>query len=134
MTSKGSGAFQAACIGQEMARAQLPAIRIEVIDTLQVSMVHGWVAIEAARAASRTKGTFLARYSRITRRRGPNKAAVAIAHTILVSAWHMAVTGETYRDLGDDFYNQRRDPAQRVTTTSAKLETAGHTVTLTPAA
>ena len=51
MTSRGSGAFQAACIGQEMARAQLPGIQIEVIDTLQVSMVHGWAAIEAARAA-----------------------------------------------------------------------------------
>jgi len=46
---------------------------------------------ETERAASRTKGTFLAaRYSRIARRRGPNKAAVAIAHTIFISAWHMA--------------------------------------------
>lgn len=91
--------------------------------------------IEAARAASRTKGTFLsARYSRIARRRGPNKAAVAIAHTILVSAWNMAVTGETYRDLGDDFYNQRRDPAQRVNHHVRELESAGYSVTLTPAA
>ena len=91
--------------------------------------------VEAARAASRTRGTFLsARYSRIARRRGPNKAAVAIAHTILVSAWHMAVTGETYHDLGDDFYNQRRDPARRVNHHIRQLETAGYTVTLTPAA
>jgi len=91
--------------------------------------------IEAARAASRTKGTFLsARYSRITRRRGPNKAAVAIAHTILTSAWHMATTGETYTDLGDDFYTKRRDPARRVNHHIQQLETAGYTVTLTPAA
>ena len=91
--------------------------------------------IEAARAASRTKGTFLsARYSRIARRRGPNKAAVAIAHTILTSAWHMAVTGETYTDLGDDFYNQRRDPARRVNHHIQQLQSAGYTVTLTPAA
>jgi transposase len=91
--------------------------------------------VEAARAASRTKGTFLsARYSRITRRRGPNKAAVAIAHTILVSAWNMAVTGETYTDLGDDFYNQRQNPARRVNHHIHQLETAGYTVTLTPAA
>ena len=91
--------------------------------------------VEAARAASRTKGTFLsARYSRITRRRGPNKAAVAIAHTILVSAWNMAVTGETYTDLGDDFYNQRRDPARRVNHHIHQLQSAGYTVTLTPAA
>jgi len=91
--------------------------------------------VEAARAASRTKGTFLsARYSRITRRRGPNKAAVAIAHAILVSAWHMAVTGETYTDLGDDFYTKRRHPARRVNHHIHQLESAGYTVTLTPAA
>ena len=51
MTSKGSGAYQSACIAQEMAQAQLPGVKIEVVDTLQVSMVHGWAAIEAARAA-----------------------------------------------------------------------------------
>ncbi len=51
MTSKGSGAYQAACVAQEMAKAQLPGVKIEVVDTLQVSMVHGWAAIEAARAA-----------------------------------------------------------------------------------
>jgi DegV family protein with EDD domain len=34
-----------------MAEARLPGVGIEVIDTLQVSMVHGWAAIEAARAA-----------------------------------------------------------------------------------
>lgn len=51
MTSKGSGAYQSACIAREMAEARLPGITIEVIDTLQVSMVHGWAAIEAARAA-----------------------------------------------------------------------------------
>ena len=51
MTSKASGAYQSASVAQEMARSELPGVRIEVIDTLQVSMVHGWAAIEAARAA-----------------------------------------------------------------------------------
>jgi DegV family protein with EDD domain len=51
MTSKGSGAHQSACVAQEMAETQLPGIRIEAIDTLQVSMIHGWAAIEAARSA-----------------------------------------------------------------------------------
>jgi DegV family protein with EDD domain len=51
MTSKGSGAYQSACVAQEMATTQLPGVKIEVFDTLQVSMVHGWAAIEAARAA-----------------------------------------------------------------------------------
>jgi DegV family protein with EDD domain len=51
MTSKGSGAYQSGCIAQEMAQTELPGLPIEVIDTGQVSMVHGWAAIEAARAA-----------------------------------------------------------------------------------
>ncbi len=51
MTSKGSGAYQAALVAQEMAQERLPELRIEVVDTLQVAMVHGWAAIEAARAA-----------------------------------------------------------------------------------
>ena len=51
MTSKGSGAYQSACIAREMAETRLPGVEIEVIDTLQVAMVHGWAAIEAARAA-----------------------------------------------------------------------------------
>jgi len=91
--------------------------------------------VEAARSAARTKGTFLsARYSRIARRRGPNKAAVAIAHTILVSAWHMLNTGEVYQDLGASFYDKRIDPARVARRHVAELEAAGYTVTLTPAA
>lgn len=51
MTSKGSGAFQAATTAQSMARELIPDLRIKVIDTLNVSMCHGWMVIEAARAA-----------------------------------------------------------------------------------
>jgi DegV family protein with EDD domain len=51
MTSKGSGAYQSASIAREMARSQLPDVKIEVLDTRQVAMVHGWATIEAARAA-----------------------------------------------------------------------------------
>jgi DegV family protein with EDD domain len=51
MTSKSSGAYQAAKIAQEMILSRIPNIRIEVMDTLNVSMCHGWIVIEAARAA-----------------------------------------------------------------------------------
>jgi len=51
MTSKGSGAYQAACAAQSMIKELIPDLVIEVIDTLNVSMCHGWMAIEAARAA-----------------------------------------------------------------------------------
>ena len=49
MTSKGSGAYQSACVAREMAETQLPGIKIEVVDTLQVSMVHGWAATVVGR-------------------------------------------------------------------------------------
>ncbi|UCF29376.1 MAG: DegV family protein [Chloroflexota bacterium] len=51
MTSKGSGAYQAARSAQEMIKDKLPHLIIEVIDTLNVSMCHGWMVIEAARTA-----------------------------------------------------------------------------------
>lgn len=51
MTSAGSGAYQAARTAQSMLRERRPALAIEVIDTRNVSMCHGWMVIEAARAA-----------------------------------------------------------------------------------
>jgi DegV family protein with EDD domain len=51
MTSKGSGAYQAATVAQSMLAETRPELRVEVIDTLNVSMCQGWMVIEAARAA-----------------------------------------------------------------------------------
>jgi DegV family protein with EDD domain len=51
MTSKGSGAYQAAMAARGMIAEMLPRLQVEVIDTLNVSMCHGWIVIEAARAA-----------------------------------------------------------------------------------
>jgi DegV family protein with EDD domain len=51
MTSKGSGAYQAAKVAQSMVSELIPNLKVEVIDTLNVSMCQGWMVIEAARAA-----------------------------------------------------------------------------------
>ncbi|MBM3127107.1 MAG: DegV family protein [Chloroflexi bacterium] len=51
MTSKGSGAYQAARIAKETLAEKIPHVRVEVIDTLNVSMCQGWMVIGAARAA-----------------------------------------------------------------------------------
>ena len=51
MTSKGSGAYQAALLAQSMIKEKEPAVHVEVIDTRNVSLCQGWMAIEAARAA-----------------------------------------------------------------------------------
>ncbi len=46
MTSKGSGAYQAARTAQGMLKDKLPGLIIEVVDTLNVSMCHGWMVIK----------------------------------------------------------------------------------------
>jgi DegV family protein with EDD domain len=51
ITSRGSGAYQAALVAKEMLKEKLPDVHVEVIDTLNVSMCQGWMVVEAARAA-----------------------------------------------------------------------------------
>jgi transposase len=90
--------------------------------------------IEAARAAARTKGSYFgAQYRQIARRRGPNKAAVAVAHSLIELVWHLLSTGEVFNDLGDDYFVRRRDPDREARRLVAQLENLGFTVTLTAA-
>ncbi len=51
MTSKASGAYQAATVAQTMMKEEFPSVQIEVIDTRNASLCQGWMVIEAARAA-----------------------------------------------------------------------------------
>lgn len=51
VSAKVSGAYQAALAAKQIAAAELPDLRIEVVDTQQAAMSHGWAALEAARAA-----------------------------------------------------------------------------------
>lgn len=51
MTSNASGAYQAARVAQSMLQEEAPEIRLEVVDTQNVSLCQGWIAIEAARGA-----------------------------------------------------------------------------------
>jgi DegV family protein with EDD domain len=51
MTSKASGAYQAASVAQSMMEEQMPDLHIEVIDTRNAALCQGWMAIEAARKA-----------------------------------------------------------------------------------
>lgn len=91
--------------------------------------------IEAGQAAGRSKDTYLAaQYAQIRGRRGPQRAAVAVGHSILVIAWHLLSTGEPYNDLGGDYFDKRRNNAARQRRLVAQLEAMGHRVTLEPAA
>ena len=63
---------------------------------------------QAAWAASHTKETYLAaRFHRLAARKGKKRAIVAVAHTILVSLYHMLKTKQPYRELGADFLDHR---------------------------
>ena len=74
--------------------------------------------IEAGQAAGRTKNTYLAaQYAQIRGRRGPQRAAVAVGHSILVIAWHLLTNGEPYNDLGGDYFDKRRNSDGPATTT-----------------
>ncbi len=64
--------------------------------------------VEAAQAAARTKDTYLAaQYRRLAPRRGQKRAAVAVAHTILVIIYHLLRDGTTYRELGATYFDER---------------------------
>lgn len=65
--------------------------------------------VEAARSAARTKNTYLSsQYHRIAARRGANRAAIAVGHTILTIVYYLLTRNEDYIELGADFYDQRR--------------------------
>jgi transposase len=87
---------------------------------------------EAVLAATRSRNTYLAaQYGRLRARRGHSKAVTAVAHSILVAAWHMLQTGEIYNDPGADYF-ARRDPERLTRRLVAQLERLGHTVLLQP--
>ena len=85
---------------------------------------------EAAMAAIRVKGHYLeAQYRRLKPRRGHKRALGAVKHSILGAIWHMLSTGETYRDLGGDYFTNR-DPERQTRRLVKQLERLGHHVTL----
>ena len=96
-----------------------------------------WLGIaleEAALAAVRSKGSYLAaQYQRLKPRVGHGRALGAVKHSMLIAYWHMFTTGETYRDLGGDYF-QRRDPERHTRRLVARLQALAHHVTLTPTA
>ena len=89
---------------------------------------------EVAWASMRTQASYFhAQFHRLARRRGRNKAATAVAHSILVAVYHILKTGQPYAELGVDYFdtlNATRIERHHV----RRLEQLGYTVTLTPSA
>jgi transposase len=90
--------------------------------------------VQAANAAARAKGTYLAaQYARIKGRRGHQKAIVAVAHSILVIAWHLFTRNEPYSDLGADYFTDRQSSQAYTNRLVRQLERMNYKVTLEPA-
>ncbi|GAC1459503.1 MAG: IS110 family transposase [Pseudarthrobacter sp.] len=86
----------------------------------------------AAFAAAASNGTHLqARYRRLSARRGPMRALVAIQHSMLTSIWHMLTTGQPYAELGGDYY-ARLNPERAKNRIIRQAEALGLTVTFDP--
>jgi hypothetical protein len=65
--------------------------------------------VEAAHAVGHTRDTHLAtQYHRLAARRGKKKAAIAVAHSILVIAYHIIRRGTSYVDLGVNYLDERK--------------------------
>jgi transposase len=90
--------------------------------------------VQAAWAASHTKGTYLSdQYRRLAHRRGKKRALLAVGHTILVIAYHVLKKGMAYIELGAD-YLARLDPERLTRNLVHRLQKLGHKVTLEPVA
>ena len=81
--------------------------------------------VQAAWAASHTKGTYLsAQYHRLAARRGKKRAMVAVGHTLLVIVYHVLKRQTTYVELGADFLD-RLDPDRLDSSTGQAAGEAG---------
>jgi transposase len=89
--------------------------------------------IQAAHAAAKTKHTYLAaQYHRLAARRGRKRALMAVAHSILIIAYHLLKNRTTYQELGADYFDRRaREGTVRHLT--RRLQRLGFSVTLTEA-
>lgn len=98
---------------------------------------HGPVALrtaltEAAQAAARTKGTYLAAHFHSVRsRRGTFKALGATRHDILTAYWHIVHDGTGYAELGADWLVRRQGPEHQLARLVRQIERLGAEVTIT---
>ena len=63
--------------------------------------------IQLAWGATRKKGSYHQAYhKRVSGRRGSKRAVVAVAHSMLVSIYHMLSENKPYNELGSDYFDQ----------------------------
>ncbi|MEH1823822.1 MAG: transposase [Nostoc sp.] len=85
--------------------------------------------MQSAHVASRSRTYLAAQYRRVATRRGKKRATMAVAHSILVIAYHIIQRHEPYRELGVNYFDQQR-PETMTKRLVKRLEQLGHRVTL----
>jgi transposase len=87
---------------------------------------------QLAHAAALTRGTYLsALYQRLAARRGKKRAIMAVAHSMVVSAFHMLSRNEPYHELGATYFDEHRRE-HLVDRLTRRLEHLGYRVSLEP--
>ncbi len=87
--------------------------------------------VQCAWSAARTRDTYLsAMYWRLAKRIGKKKAAMAVAHAILVICWHLLTNDVDYHDLGADYFTRRTSPDNHRDRLVRQLHGLGYQVTL----
>lgn len=90
--------------------------------------------VQAAKCAARKKGSYLKeKYWRLKARRGANRAALAVAHKILIAVYHILKDPQDYRDLGPAHLDQLSAKTLK-TSLVKRLERLGYRVSLEPIA
>lgn len=90
--------------------------------------------VQAAWAATHERDSYLhAQYQRLVRRMGKKKALVAVAHSLLVIIYYVLVRGQSYQDLGGDYFD-RQHKEQQSDYLVRRLAALGYEVTLAQAA
>lgn len=91
----------------------------------------GEILNQCAWAAARTRDTYLsAQFWRLARRIGKKKAAVAVAHSILVICWHLLTNDTDYDEPGGDYFTRRNDTDRHRDRLIEQLHHLGYRVTL----
>lgn len=91
--------------------------------------LQGALGAAAMSCAQNPRTYYGARYRRIASRRGPQKANVAIQHSMLIAIWHMGTTGTLYDDPGADYFSTLH-PERAKNRAIHQLEAMGYRVTL----
>jgi transposase len=88
--------------------------------------------VQVAQAASHQKDTYVhAQYCRVAARRGKKRAIVAVAHSLLVSIYHMLKNGKTYQELGAEYFD-KLNQSRTIDRLAGRIASLGYRVVLEP--